>query len=98
MSPCRFRMRLFDVVLSFDVFEHIPDSDAHLAEVRGCSGRAVRTLIKRRTSGPMWSSRRFAGEASPGFVEITVRFTRSGELTRRLARHGFTSRAYESRS
>jgi 2-polyprenyl-3-methyl-5-hydroxy-6-metoxy-1,4-benzoquinol methylase len=24
----------FDVVLSFDVFEHIPDSDAHLAEVR----------------------------------------------------------------
>jgi SAM-dependent methyltransferase len=24
----------FDVVLSFDVFEHIPDSDRHLAEVR----------------------------------------------------------------
>ena len=24
----------FDVVLSFDVFEHIPDSDAHLSEVR----------------------------------------------------------------
>ena len=24
----------FDVVLSFDVFEHIPDSDAHLREVR----------------------------------------------------------------
>ena len=24
----------FDLVLSFDVFEHIPDSDAHLAEVR----------------------------------------------------------------
>lgn len=24
----------FDVVLSFDVFEHIPDSDAHLVEVR----------------------------------------------------------------
>jgi SAM-dependent methyltransferase len=25
---------VFDVVLSFDVFEHIPDSDAHLNEVR----------------------------------------------------------------
>ena len=24
----------FDVVISLDVFEHIPDSDAHLAEVR----------------------------------------------------------------
>src|SRR5262249_52626695 len=24
----------FDVVMSFDVFEHIPDSDAHLAEVK----------------------------------------------------------------
>jgi SAM-dependent methyltransferase len=24
----------FDIVFSFDVFEHIPDSDAHLAEVR----------------------------------------------------------------
>jgi SAM-dependent methyltransferase len=29
-----FPDRSFDVVLSFDVFEHIPDSDAHLAEVR----------------------------------------------------------------
>ena len=28
-----FPDRAFDVVLSFDVFEHIPDSDAHLREV-----------------------------------------------------------------
>ena len=28
-----FRDRSFDVVMSFDVFEHIPDSDAHLREV-----------------------------------------------------------------
>src|SRR5262249_31665607 len=28
-----FPDRSFDVVLSFDVFEHIPDSDAHLREV-----------------------------------------------------------------
>lgn len=28
-----FRERSFDVVASFDVFEHIPDSDAHLREV-----------------------------------------------------------------
>jgi SAM-dependent methyltransferase len=33
-SPLPFRDRTFDIVLSFDVFEHIPDSDAHLAEVR----------------------------------------------------------------
>src|SRR5262249_58323037 len=29
-----FADRTFDLVLSFDVFEHIADSDAHLAEVR----------------------------------------------------------------
>lgn len=29
-----FEAARFDVVLSFDVFEHIPDSDNHLAEVR----------------------------------------------------------------
>lgn len=29
-----FESGTFDLVLSFDVFEHIPDSDAHLAEVR----------------------------------------------------------------
>lgn len=28
-----FRNQSFDVVISFDVFEHIPDSDAHLDEV-----------------------------------------------------------------
>lgn len=29
-----FGDNMFDVVISFDVFEHIPDSDNHLAEVR----------------------------------------------------------------
>lgn len=29
-----FRSQSFDVVLSFDVFEHIPDTDRHLSEVR----------------------------------------------------------------
>jgi SAM-dependent methyltransferase len=33
-SALPFHDGWFDVVLSFDVFEHIPDSDAHLVEVR----------------------------------------------------------------
>jgi SAM-dependent methyltransferase len=33
-SSLPFPDECFDMVLSFDVFEHIPDSDAHLAEVR----------------------------------------------------------------
>ena len=53
----------FDVVMSFDVLEHIPDTDHHLSEiVRVLSPGAV-ICSRRQTSGPTRSSRRSAGVA-----------------------------------
>ena len=41
-----FADRSFDTVLSFDVFEHIPDSDKHLREVRRVLKRGGRYLLQ----------------------------------------------------
>jgi len=54
----------FDLVLSFDVFEHIRDSDAHLREgLAGYCGRVAAISCRRRANGPTPSLKRSAGRA-----------------------------------
>ncbi len=80
----------FDIVMSFDVLRaHPRQRRATCARCGGCSGRAGPICCRRRTSGPTSSSKRFAGAASRSSARITARCTRSAELRRRLAAHGF---------
>jgi SAM-dependent methyltransferase len=84
-----FRDASFDVVLEFDVFEHIADTERHLDEVCRVLRPGGRYLL---TTPNKWTNVVF---------EVVIRrsFTRwkryhcalhsRGELRRRLARHGF---------
>ena len=65
----------FDIVLSFDVFEHIPDSDAHLTEVSRVLKPGGGTCSRRPTSGRIRFSKPSGGAASRNGRWITVRST-----------------------
>lgn len=96
-----FPDRSFDVVMSFDVFEHIPDSDAHLEEVRRVLRRPGHYLVQTPnlwTNAPVEALTfarkfgvRYALDAfrAPGHCALHT----LGGLLRRLGRHGFEPRA-----
>jgi SAM-dependent methyltransferase len=84
----------FDVVASFDVFEHIPDSDAHLREVRRVLRPGGSYLIQTPNKWPnmvfetiRWRSLRFRADHCSLHT--------LGQLKRRLRRFGFEARAYD---
>jgi len=84
----------FDTVLSFDVFEHIRDSDAHLREVRRvlkAGGRYLLQTPNKWTNAPFetlrWRSLRWR--------EDHCALHSYSQLQRRLARHGFSVRFYD---
>jgi len=85
----------FDVVMSFDVFEHIPDSDAHLREVRRVLRPAGAYLIQtpNKWSNVVFETIRW--RSLTRFREDHCSLHTLGELRRRLARHGFEARAYD---
>ena len=85
----------FDVVMSFDVFEHIPDSDAHLREVRRVlrTGGAYLVQTPNKWTNVVFETIRW--RSFTRFREDHCSLHTLGELTARLSRHGFESRAYD---
>lgn len=89
-----FRDASFDTVVSFDVFEHIRDSDAHLNEVRRVlkpGGRYLLQTPNKWTNAPFETLR----WRSLKWREDHCALHTYGQLRRRLARHGFAPRFYD---
>jgi 2-polyprenyl-3-methyl-5-hydroxy-6-metoxy-1,4-benzoquinol methylase len=90
-----FRDASFDVVMSFDVFEHIPDSDAHIEEVRRVLRPGGAYILQTPNK---WTNIIFETIRWRSFTKFRAdhcSLHTLAELTERLNRHGFTTRAYD---
>jgi SAM-dependent methyltransferase len=79
----------FDLVVSFDVFEHIPDSDAHLSEVRRVLVRGGWYLLQTPNK---WTNSVFETIRWRSFTRWRAdhcSLHTFGQLARRLQKHGF---------
>ena len=90
-----FADRSFDAVLSFDVFEHIPDSDAHLAEVRRVLRDAGAYLIQTPNKWTNVVFETIRWRSFTRFREDHCSLHTLGQLSRRLRRHGFAPQAFD---
>jgi SAM-dependent methyltransferase len=90
-----FEAGVFDVVASFDVFEHIPDTDAHLAEVHRVlrPGGAYLVQTPNRYTNVVFETIRW--RSFTRFREDHCSLHSMRELLDRLRRHGFEPRAYD---
>jgi SAM-dependent methyltransferase len=79
----------FDVVMSFDVFEHIPDSDAHLRGVKRVlrAGGAYLIQTPNKWTNVVFETIRW--RSFTRFREDHCSLHTLGELKSRLARNGF---------
>lgn len=84
----------FDVVLSLDVLEHIPDTDAHLAEVARVlrPGGSYLVQTPNKWMNALFETIRWR---SLQWRADHCSLHTLGELRARLARHGFAVRTYD---
>lgn len=85
----------FDIVMSFDVFEHIPDSDAHLREVRRVLRAGGRYLIQTPNKWTNVVFETIRWRSFTRFRDDHCSLHSLAQLDRRLARHGFATTAYD---
>jgi SAM-dependent methyltransferase len=90
-----FRSESFDVVVSFDVFEHIRDSDAHLREVHRVLRGGGQYLIQTPSK---WSNVAFETVRWKSFTrwrDDHCSLHTPGQLRRRLNAHGFSAEFFD---
>src|SRR5918911_4721286 len=85
----------FDIVVSFDVLEHIPDTDAHLAEVSRVLRPGGAYLIQTPNKWMNVIFETIRWRSFTKFREDHCSLHTLGELVARLDRHGFDARAYD---
>jgi SAM-dependent methyltransferase len=89
-----FGDRTFDIVMSFDVLEHIPDSDAHLREVRRVLKPGGTYLLQTPNKWTNVIFETIRWRSFTRFREDHCSLHSLGELRRRLAAHGFATEPF----
>jgi SAM-dependent methyltransferase len=96
-----FRNGAFDLVLSFDVFEHIADSDRHLREVRRVLRPGGAYLLQTPNKWtnmlfePIRFTRKFGVRHAFRFLQDHCALHNYWQLLRRLRRNGFEPQCYD---
>jgi SAM-dependent methyltransferase len=85
----------FDLVLSFDVFEHIADSDAHLQEVARVLRPGGRYLVQTPSKWPNTLFETIRWRSLTKWRGDHCALHTPGELRRRLEAHGFSVRFFD---
>jgi SAM-dependent methyltransferase len=85
----------FDVVLSFDVFEHIRDSDAHLREVSRVLKAGGRYLIQTPSKWPNTVFETIRWKSLTRWRDDHCALHTPGALRARLAAHGFAAEFFD---
>jgi SAM-dependent methyltransferase len=85
----------FDLVFSFDVFEHISDSDAHLREVARVLRPRGRYLMQTPSKWPNTLFETIRWKSVSAWRADHCALHTPGQLRRRLAAHGFAVRFFD---